>query len=152
MSGTICLAVLVAALLSAVPHHGCAPRDRPGERDVAAVDCEIDAGTCVGTDGDLRVSFSAAPRPVRTMAELSFTVEAELGGEPISDAAVAVDLSMPGMVMALNRIILERVDEGLYEGSGVIVRCPSGGRGWKATIFSPSIPHMEFDFKVDQER
>ncbi len=146
-----CLAALTA-LLSVFPPCGCAPEEKSREKVTVAVDCEIDAGPCVGTDGDLRVDFSAAPRPVRTMAELTFRVEAELGGRPISDDAVGVDLSMPGMVMGLNRIILDPVGDGRYEGSGVIVRCPSGGRNWRATVFSPSIPHMDFDFEVDRDR
>lgn len=152
MRGKACLASLVAALLSGFPPCGCAPEEKSREKVTVAVDCEIDAGPCVGTDGDLRVSLSAAPRPVRTMAEVTFQVEAELRGRPISDEAVAVDLSMPGMVMGSNRIILGRVGDGLYEGSGVIVRCPSGGRDWRATVFSPSMRHMEFDFEVDRER
>lgn len=150
--GRVCLAVMAALLPAAVPLLGCLQEEKPREKVATAVDCRIDEGPCVGTVEDLRVSFEITPRPVRTMTELVFKVEAVSEGRSLEDREIEVDLAMPGMVMAKNRIILSRRYGGFYEGQGVIVRCSSGGKDWKATVFSSSIPHLTFAFKVDQDR
>jgi hypothetical protein len=141
---------MAAFLPMAVPLQGCFHEEKPREKGKRVMDCPIDAGPCIGTVENLQVSFEITPRPVRTMTDLVFRVEALSGGMSLDDGEVAVDLAMPGMVMAENRVILSRIDGGIYEGRGAIVRCPSGGKEWKATVFSPSIPHLAFAFRVDQ--
>ena len=144
------LAVMAILLPAAISLQGCFQEEKTREKVARAIDCAIDAGPCFGTVEDLRVTFEITPRPVRTMTDLVFRVEALSGGMSLKDGEVAVDLAMPGMVMAENRVILSRLDGGIYEGRGAIVRCPSGGKDWKATVFSPSIPHLTFAFRVDQ--
>ena len=146
----MCFAVMAAFLPMAVALQGCFPEEKTREKEEWVMDCPIDAGPCIGTAETLQVSFEITPRPVRTMTELVFRVEALSEGMSLDDGEVAVDLAMPGMVMAENRIILSRLDSGSYEGQGVIVRCSSGGKDWKATVFSSSIPHLTFAFRVDQ--
>jgi hypothetical protein len=41
---------------------------------------------------------------------------------------------MPGMFMGENRIVLHHKENGKYKGRGVIPRCPSGRKIWKAEI------------------
>jgi hypothetical protein len=128
---------------------GCGPRaqDAAGE----PVRCAADDGPCVGSgSGGLQLSFEIAPRPVRSRRDLTFRVEARLAGRPVLDETVAVDLRMPGMAMGTNRVLLSPRGEGRYEGAGVIVRCPSGGRGWEAAVTSRSIPGVRFAFEVDR--
>ena len=139
----------LATALAAVLLGGCAsePTERPPE--AAAVACDIDAGPCRGSAGAVTVTLEITPRPVRTMTDLTFRVTASTETVPVTDEAVAVELTMPGMSMGENRIILSPRGQGSYEGRGVIVRCPSGGRGWRATVFSPSVPHLGFDLEVD---
>jgi hypothetical protein len=151
MRGRVGLAVLAVLLPAVIPLQGCFQEEKPREKVARAINCAIDVGPCVGTIEDLRVTFEITPRPVRTMTELVFRVEAVSTGRTLEEREVGVDLAMPGMVMAENRIILSRLDSGSYEGRGVIVRCPSGGKDWKATVFSSSIPHLTFAFKVDQD-
>ena len=111
MRGRVCLAVMAAFLPAAVTLQGCFHEEKPREKAAMAVmDCPIDAGPCVGTVEDLRVSFEITPRPVRTMTELVFRVEVVSEGRSLEDREVGVDLAMPGMVMAENRIILSRLD------------------------------------------
>jgi len=142
------MAILLPAAISL---QGCFQEEKTREKVARAIDCAIDAGPCFGTVEDLRVTFEITPRPVQTMTELVFRVEAVSAGRTLEEREVGVDLAMPGMVMAENRIILSRLDSGSYEGQGVIVRCSSGGKDWKATVFSSSIPHLTFAFKVDQD-
>jgi hypothetical protein len=55
---------------------------------------------------------------------------------------------MPGMKMGPNRVVLKEVGEGIYEGAGVIVRCSSGRRTWRATITFSDLGEVKFIFDV----
>ena len=109
--------------------------------DVAAdldrsVDCRIDDGPCRKTiEGtDLTVTFDVSPKPVRPMKDLLFRIDLRGGDAPVTNGKVVLTLSMPGMYMAHNDVMLEHRGEGIYEGGGVIVKCPSGLKLWKAEI------------------
>jgi hypothetical protein len=103
-------------------------------------DCRIDAGPCFKTSGVLSVSFDIAPKPVKAMRELTFTVTVKERGKPVTDASLLIDLTMPGMYMGRNVVRLTHSSGGVYEGKGVIVRCPSGGKLWQASVV---IKHAE---------
>jgi len=69
------------------------------------------------------------------MSELAFSIALTRGNKPVTDASsVLLDLSMPGMFMGNNRPILKKVNDGRYEGSGVIIRCLSGKKTWQAEV------------------
>jgi hypothetical protein len=59
-----------------------------------------------------------------------------------------IELTMPGMSMGPNRVVLKRAGNNTYQGTGVIVRCPSGRRTWKATVTFPDTGSAEFVFDV----
>ncbi len=61
---------------------------------------------------------------------------------------IAVDLSMPGMYMGENRVMLKRSPDGTYSGKGVIPKCRSGRRLWKATVTVPGAGAAGFLFNV----
>lgn len=105
-------------------------------RDKAKADCDIDRGPCVRTTGagGITVIFDIYPKPVRPLSELVFTVLVKKGEEPVADATVVLDLTMPGMYMGVNEVILLHRGGGRYEGKGAIVRCPTGRRLWKAEV------------------
>jgi hypothetical protein len=50
--------------------------------------------------------------------------------------------------MGRNRVTLKPAGESGFEGKGVIVRCPSGRRTWKATVTAPNLGSVEFVFDV----
>ena len=105
------------------------------DRTREPVDCAIQAGPCVRMTGSgTEVIFDIQPRPVKAMAELIFAVTVSKDGRPVSGAKVALDLTMPGMHMGENRPRLSPGKGGRYAGKGVIVRCPSGRKVWKAQI------------------
>jgi hypothetical protein len=79
------------------------------------------------------------------MNDLTFRVT--LTGEPLSSPPY-IDLEMPGMKMGPNRVVLKEVSEGIYEGVGVIVRCSSGRRTWRATITFSDLGEVKFIFDV----
>ncbi|TAN40247.1 MAG: hypothetical protein EPN25_08370 [Nitrospirae bacterium] len=110
------------------------------------VDCRIDDGPCSKVLGDqkLQVVLDIGPKPVRTMKRLSFRIALQDSASAAANSDVKantdattdvfVDLSMPGMTMAENRVSLRRDAAGLYTGEGVIVRCTSGKKVWKAEV------------------
>lgn len=102
--------------------------------EAARPDCLIDAGPCSRAVGTMEVTLDVSPRPVRAMRDLQFTVRLRRDGLPVEKAGVEVDLTMPGMRMGENRVLLRHGGEGRYQGRGVIVRCPSGQKLWKVSV------------------
>jgi hypothetical protein len=78
-----------------------------------------------------RVRLTVTPQPVRAMKLLHFQVDLQNDGEPQS---VIVDLSMPNMVMGVNRVPMKKSSAGVYEGVGIIPTCPSGRKLWQANV------------------
>jgi len=79
------------------------------------------------------------------MTDLTFTLTVSgksLAGDP------TIDLGMPGMNMGPNRVELRRVRDNVFEGQGIIVRCPSGRRTWRASVTLPEAGKVEFVFDV----
>lgn len=105
----------------------------------------LHAGPVAGAAGNQEVILEAEPRPVRAMADLRFTVR--LPGYE-GTAPPYIDLSMPGMRMPPNRVVLERDADGAYRGNGVIVRCLSGRRAWQAAVTVPGKGAAVFSFDV----
>lgn len=97
-------------------------------------DCTMNAGPCIKAVDGLTVSLDILPKPVRAMQDLSFDVQLEHLGRPAGASSVEVDLTMPGMQMGENRVRLQKVRDGRFQGRGVIVRCPSGQVLWKASV------------------
>ena len=111
-----------------------------------SVECDVHAGPCkVVLEGGVEVVFDIAPKPVKAMQELTFTLM-PTGGTPSADPYI--DLGMPGMKMGPNRVELKPQGDGSYRGKGFIVRCPSGKRIWKADITIPGVGEAEFVFDV----
>lgn len=113
---------------------------KPGQ-----IECDVQTGPCDGYLAGRKVSFDISPKPVRAMSELIFTLAFTgelLAGEPY------IDLGMPGMDMGRNRVVLKPMGDGTFQGTGVIVRCPSGRRTWRAKVTVPDIGSAEFVFDV----
>lgn len=100
----------------------------------AGAACDLGAGPCTEASGATRITLEAGPRPLRALAEIELAVDLASGGAPVEGAAVAVDLSMPGMFMGENRVDLRPAGNGRYVGRGVVVRCASGRRDWVAGV------------------
>lgn len=125
------IAIGIAAFL--VVTAACS-KDRAGGQ----ADCDIQFGPCVRMAGPgTEITLDITPRPVKAMAELLFTVTVRRNGKPLSGADVTLDLTMPGMVMGENKPRLLPAGGGRYEGKGVVVRCPSGRKIWKAQVTVP---------------
>jgi hypothetical protein len=97
-------------------------------------DCRIDAGSCVKTAEGLSVILDITPKPLKVMRDLTFLVTVTDRGKPVTDASVQIDLTMPGMFMGKNVVRLSHRADGVYEGKGVIIRCPSGEKIWQASV------------------
>ena len=98
-------------------------------------DCDIQHAMCVRTTrSGMEVEFSITPRPVKAMQDLEFIVTLRKKGTPVTGAKVVLDLSMPGMFMGTHQPKLREAPDGTYRGRGVIPRCVTGQRTWKAFI------------------
>ena len=111
-----------------------------------AADCNPDKGGCIKRIRDREILFSLGPKPVRSMEELdvSLLITPRLSAPD----ELVVDLSMPGMYMGKNQVLLRRNLEGGYSGKGVIPRCGSGRRLWRATVDIPGTGKVGFTFHV----
>lgn len=132
MNNLIFLSISVIVMLSthlyAVQHEHPAAGVRIG--------CNINAGPCAKTTepGNIQVIFDINPKPVKPMKELFFRVDLKEGEKSVTDAAVNLDLTMPGMFMGINRPVLKHIKDGRYEGQGILPKCPHGGKTWKTEV------------------
>jgi hypothetical protein len=106
----------------------------------------IHSGPCTKHTAGRTVVLEINPRPVRHMAELTFTVTVTPGTDIPS--TLTLDLTMPGMYMGKNQVMLQKKRTGTWEGKGVIVRCMSGRKLWQATIVSADLGNPSFTFEV----
>lgn len=109
------------------------------------INCDIQRGPCTKDLAGCTVSFDIHPKPVRAMKDLKFRVSVS-GTKQAMPAYL--DLGMPGMDMGPNRVKLRPVKDNVCEGQGVLVRCPSGSRTWRATVNLPEVGKVEFIFDV----
>ncbi len=86
------------------------------------------------------------PKPLQTFRETEFIVTIS-GSDKIPDKLV-LDLTMPGMFMGKNQVVLKKIDKNKYSGKGIIPRCPSGKTLWQADIFIPDEGTVSFRFNV----
>ena len=110
------------------------------------VNCAIQEGACTQNIQETRVQLDILPRPVKAMQDLLFRVSLQETGR--LDGLPVIALGMPGMEMGPNRVRLEKAGPGLFEGRGVIVRCPSGKTVWRAEVILPGLGTAEFVFDV----
>lgn len=103
------------------------------------------SGPFVSVSEGQKVLLDIAPKPVKAMRELTFSVE--LPGYR-GTGSPWLDLGMPGMRMPPNRVILAKEVDGRYSGKGILVRCPAGMRTWTATVNVPGKGAALFAFDV----
>ena len=108
-------------------------------------DCDIQNGSCTKTYQDRDITLDIQPKPVKAMQDLTCRITIQ-GKQPASHPFI--DLGMPGMKMGPNQVKLKPAGSGVYEGTGVIVRCPSGRTIWRAKITVPEVGEVSFTFDV----
>ena len=111
------------------------------------INCDIHHGICTKSLSGCTITLEVNPKPVKAMTDLLFRVTLS-GNVPANANPPYIDLGMPGMNMGPNRVILKSTGPGAYEGRGIIVRCPSGRKIWRATVKFPNIGQAEFIFHV----
>jgi hypothetical protein len=134
--------VLLTAFLLAAP--GCISA---GDKYQEMINCDLHQGVCTQSLSGSTITLAVTPRPVKAMQDLLFQVSfsAKL---PPNTKLPYIDLGMPGMKMGPNRVQLKSAGNHTYEGQGVIVKCPSGRRTWRATITVPGFGQTDFIFDV----
>lgn len=127
------------AAIFAVPPLGLA------DAYAAQINCDIQSGPCNRRLNDAEIRLDIQPRPVTAMEDLLFRVS--LSGQAGTEAPY-IDLGMPGMKMGPNRVRLKQTAADVFEGRGVIVRCPSGKTVWEALVTIPGQGQVSFIFNV----
>ncbi|MFO7752674.1 MAG: hypothetical protein R6V41_06105 [Desulfobacteraceae bacterium] len=134
-----CSVFIMAAVLLA----GAEPASAGSGKEL--VNCDIQNRPCTRQAFGGTVTLDILPRPVKAMDSLTFRVKLE--GIEIEKAPF-IDLGMPGMNMGPNRVDMEQYQPGAFEGTGVIVRCPSGKTIWRAYVNLPEKGTVDFIFDV----
>jgi len=111
-----------------------------------APDCDPERGVCAKRIGDREIIFRISPKQVKAMEELVFSLV--IRPDAPSPGEISLDLSMPGMYMGENRVLLKKSPDGTYRGKGVIPKCRSGRRLWKAAADIPGTGKVDFTFNV----
>lgn len=115
------------------------------KKDASGINCNIHQGACTQELPGLKIILDIFPKPVKAMTDLFFRVT--LSGK-MPEIGPYIDLGMPGMKMGPNRVKLKPVGDGIYEGEGIIVKCPSGRRTWRTTVTVPGAGAADFIFDV----
>jgi hypothetical protein len=110
-------------------------------------DCSPDQGPCTAAAAGRQIIFDISPKPVKAMKELTFTISAGTGA---TAQTLLLDLSMPGMYMGRNEVILKKNPDGSYSGKGIIPRCPSGRKLWRVSVTIPGAGKVSYTFNVGQ--
>jgi hypothetical protein len=126
---------------------GTPPPISAAEKNENKTNCDLHHSICTKSLSGCTVTLEVNPKPVKAMEDLLFRVTLS-GNLPANAPLPYIDLGMPGMNMGPNRVILKSVGPGAYEGRGIIVRCPSGKKIWRASVKIPKIGQAEFIFNV----
>jgi len=118
-----------------------------GDKYQEMINCDLHRGACTQNLEGATITLTVTPRPVKAMQDLLFQVRLS-GKLPEVTQLPYIDLGMPGMNMGPNRVQLKSAGKAVYEGRGVIVRCPSGRRTWQATVTVPDLGQTDFIFDV----
>jgi hypothetical protein len=133
---------ILAAIFVSAPGHISA-----GDKYQKMINCDLHRGACSQSLAGSKITLAVTPRPVKAMQDLMFQVRLS-GKLPKVNQLPYIDLGMPGMDMGPNRVQLKFAGNAIYEGQGVIVRCPSGRRTWQATVTIPDVGQTDFIFDV----
>lgn len=135
-------AAIFVVFLLLVPEHISA-----ADKYQEMINCDLHKGACTRRLAGSSVTLTVTPRPVKAMQDLLFQVSVS-GKLPPNAQTPYIDLGMPGMNMGPNRVQLKSTGNTTYEGSGVIIRCPSGRRTWQATVTIHNAGQTELIFDV----
>jgi len=120
----------IAGLALLLPRWRAVPIDAAGT--VRLADCDLNNGPCVVTlDGDRRVEFSIAPRPVPVMQPLRLRLATQGFAAPLN---AQVDFVGVDMDMGFNRVDLKPAADGTLGGEASLPVCVTGTMDWQAEL------------------
>ncbi|MEW8626206.1 MAG: hypothetical protein AB2551_10665 [Candidatus Thiodiazotropha sp.] len=126
------LGVLLAAL-TLVAIYKAWPILFPQINQSAVIDpgCNLREAPCVSSiNHEVKVGFSIEPREIPLVTPLRLAVEID----GVAVERVEVDFAGVDMNMGYNRVALQAVAEGHYEGEGMIPVCVMDSMEWEAKV------------------
>ena len=113
--------------------------------------CDAARQPCSARQGDssLTLRLTGPLRPLQP-----FPVEVRLTGPVAAARQIAVDFSMVGMDMGLNRFHLQRQPDGAWSGQALLPVCSAGRHDWLATVRVSGAERYtaEFELQVGEDR
>lgn len=110
-----------------------------------SLNCEPDAGACTRTISGTKIQLEIEPKPIKVMEILIFRLT--IADQP-PEKIPSIELGMPGMNMGPNKVLMRAIQKDVFIGKGVIVKCSSPKRVWKATVTVPGLGKTDFIFHV----
>ena len=126
---------IVASILAAACGGGGEQQNNNTENTpVTAPEAQAPAATTEKPAGNVEVTLTTQPDPPR-MGETTFETMVRMGGQPVTDADVSVELFMPAMpAMKMpemrNTVALKHEGGGRYRGTGNVMMAGN----WDATV------------------
>jgi hypothetical protein len=111
-----------------------------------AKESNMHEGACTIKAGNHTITLNMEPKPVKAMKEITFSLTV-IPCDKLPDKLM-LDLSMPGMQMGKNQVLLEKKGACFYEGKGIIVRCMSRRTLRQVTILSDELKNPSLSFNV----
>ncbi|MEJ2612292.1 MAG: hypothetical protein P8179_20060 [Candidatus Thiodiazotropha sp.] len=115
----------------------------PKIKQSAKVDphCDLRAGPCVSDLGQgIRVSFGIKPKEIPLLKPIKLHVS--IVGLQVDK--VQVDFSGVDMNMGFNRVTLNPLREGVFQGDGMIPVCVRDAMEWEANVLISTHEHGSF--------
>ena len=101
------------------PAGGLVAVDSQGNPLTAAAGETLPEGTAAQNADGLTVAFSLSPYPPAGFDQSTFSVTlTDESGQPVTDAEITLDLTMPAMPMPLNKFDLPTSGGGVYQSNG----------------------------------
>jgi hypothetical protein len=111
----------------------------------SSLNCDPHAGPCTRTISGIKIQLEIEPKPVKAMETLTFRLT--IADQPATQIPL-IELGMPKMKMGPNKVLMRAIKKDVFIGKGIIVRCSSGKRVWKATVTVPGLGKADFIFHV----
>lgn len=110
------------------------------------IDCYIQKSACVKVINGGTVELEITPKPVESMKKLTFAIS--LARCIVKTDKLVLKLTMPGMCMGDNRVILKKTYKCMYEGKGIIPTCITPLKQWKAEVEIPGLGTASYTFEI----
>lgn len=115
------------------------------------IDCDIQKAACIKKIRGSLVELQITPKPVKSMRKVTFAIS--LTHCVLKDVdELVLDLTMPGMCMGVNKVVLKKNHKCMFVGQGIIPTCLTPLKQWKAEVEIPTLGKVDYTFEIIDEK